>query len=308
MKEYQIKLSGIAEEQGTISATRMSALLAALHEIALGALHLSLIGQSSPPGRVKPELKAAADFTIQSLKPGSTILEIVASPFGETIPEFTKPDLFEPGKLHQETPISLAVRTINSSVGGSQDPEGFELDKSLVKKVAKFGELFHSTGEQLTISDSASGQVVLFSKGDFSRLSLREKEIPESRMVFAAGLFDVFEWSAEQGTIKTANDGIVKCRLSEAISREQAKQFLGQEVTISGKASYNASGNIAFVQIDKISLGSDGISYLPKGEVDGSIEQEIQKHRAQRSPDYSAIVGMWPGDETIEELLAGLSA
>lgn len=84
--------------------------------------------------------------------------------------------------------------------------------------------------------------------------------------------------------------------------------FLNQRVLVLGTAVYDSSGGLLRIDADDVSLAADEGRFFSSApqpihdrfDVEGAFRD--QRHK----PGLSAIVGMWPGDESDDEVVASL--
>ena len=95
----------------------------------------------------------------------------------------------------------------------------------------------------------------------------------------------------------------------DILNVEDMRKFWGKKVTIKGILHFNPGRKVRLLETQSIKLAEEGeevFEQLPsQGKPLTLFDFEIQKLDA--NPALKEIWGQWPGDESIEELLAALT-
>ena len=304
IKRYEVRITGGAEDSGVIGLRRLRDMLDAIEDVAIGALHFRLFGSSRVAGRLRSDVAAASEIQITDIKKGSTVLRFEARQFSDTLAGMNQLPLWENASFRDETPMSMVLQAVKDSKNWQQD--GFHrLDRNLVEKVKTFGSSLKNGAEKIVMSAEGSGQEVELSKADIEAIVLLEATIPKPRMVFISGKAEKLEWSTQAIVLQTEK-GAYTCNFDDRFSAADIAKLWGSDVTISGKAEYDIKGRIDHILIHKISEGIAQASFVPEPY---KRERYLNKQTAEETRLRKAAserLPKWPGDETLQELLADL--
>jgi len=107
-QRYRLRISGLGEDEGQIKVTTFQRVLNALLKTAERTARLLATGAGSEKGAKPRWLAATMDMTIAGLSAGSTIVEVVAPPIGETARDaFAQFDLWDTTPQVEDTALDL---------------------------------------------------------------------------------------------------------------------------------------------------------------------------------------------------------
>lgn len=304
---YEVKIAGGENDKGKIDLVRLVQLSQSIIEIARGALQIRLQGFSIERGRKASRITDALKIQLSDLKQGSTILELECEPFSDTMEglqgNFFRPELLD--ELPRQTPMSLVIDSFHRALDYKEDDD--QLDKGLLKKLKFFEKVFISDEEIVTMSNRGSVPDLTLKRKDFKKIKILEESIPEPQDVIISGIVDELKYSKSRVSINTAQ-GVVTGILSDELEPDRISKYWGKELTIAGTAHYLPSGKMSFLYIQKLFDPSEADKYFSKPSKKETIEQQIhRKQRTFKSQNFlSEVVGEWPGDESIEEILNAL--
>ncbi len=304
---YEIRLAGVEQDDGKIDLQRLAQLAQIISEIAKGALQIRLQGFSIERGRTSERISNALKIKLADLKKGSTILELECETFGETMAG-QQGDVFRPEiiqELPSQTPMSIVIDSFRQALDYKE--EANQLDKALLKKLKHFQKVFISDEEFVTMSNRGSIPDLKLKKKDFEKIQILEESIPEPQEILINGIVDELKYSKSRVTIAT-KEGTVNGVLSDELEPEDISRYWGKELTIAGTAHYLPSGKMSFLYIEKLFEPSDADKYFSKPSKKETVEQQIlRKQKILKNGNHlSEIVGQWPGDESIDEILNAL--
>jgi hypothetical protein len=305
--KYEIKIEGADDPKGTVNLVRLTCLADSLRRIAEGALQIRLRGLSFPKGRKKINLDEALTIYLTGIREGSTCLDLEADTFANTISNF-QPDIFRQDiqqDLPTLTPISLFMTSYQEAIKDNPSPD--LLDKPLLKELKNFKKVFLNENETLKLSNQGSVDSLIINNETFNRIRILEEEIPNPKTIIINGTVELLKFSQQKVTIQT-EDGMVDGFLSDEIDTDLIARFWGKEITISGITHYKP-GDKFIIEIEKIFEPTDGDHFFSKKPKSESIEQQIERQLREHKfinqlPD---IIGKWPGDESLEELISMLT-
>lgn len=305
--KYEIRLAGADQDDGRIELDRLIQLSLSITNIARGALQVKLVGISNEKGRRSEKISTALKIKLSNLKKGSTILELECDSFKSTL-EGHPGNLFKSEILEQlpdKTPIGLVIDSFREAMNYNEDSTF--LDKPLLKRLKDFKKVFISNDELLTISNQGSVPEITLRKSDFKKIDILEESIPDPQEIVINGVVEELRYSKLRVGIAT-KQGIVNAVLSEELEPLDISKHWGQELTIAGRMHFLPSGKPSFIYIERIFNPDEFDSYFSKPVSKLNIEQQIQKKlKHQKHTNLLGnIVGQWPGDELIEDILKDL--
>ncbi|WP_282787905.1 hypothetical protein [Flavobacterium croceum] len=301
---YDIKIKGNKNENGSIEFDRLSALTKTTKEIATKALMLQLRGYSD----IKPEknIQKALEIRLESLSGSNnsgTCMTLDCDHFYETIKKIQL-DFFKPKEqLLEATPMSLVIQSFHSALSDNQNEA--DIDKPLLKSLLNFKKNFSSDDDIFYLANRGTIPELKLTKEDFKKISLLEDSIPEPTKEIINGKLDEIKVSkgklglqTEQGiiTIIAKNDNILHAVL----------KYIGKEITISGLAHYKPNGQLSFMEIYEFSEPTESDTYFSKKPVAIIGEQQllfqIKQGKGKSSLDaLENMMGLMKDDITEEQ-------
>ena len=217
-------------------------------------------------------------------------------------------DLFKTEILEQlpdNTPMSLVIESFREAM--NYDEESIFPDKPLLKKLKDLKRVFVSNDELLTISNQGSIPEITLRKSDFKKIGILEDSFPEPKEIVINGVVEELKYSKLRVGIAT-KQGLVNAVLSEELEPMDISKFWGQELTIAGCMHFLPSGKPSFIYIERAFKPDEFDSYFSKPVNKLNIEQQIQKKiKHQKHTNLLGdLVGQWPSDESIEDILKDL--
>jgi hypothetical protein len=305
--KYEIRLSGAVQDDGKIDLQRLVLLAQSIADIAKGALQIRLLGISAEKGRTSERISNALKISLSNLKPGSTILELECEQFKKTLDGY-QGDAFRPevlGNLPDETPMSLVMQSYREALNYKE--EANHLDKALLKKLKTVEKIFLSKEEAITISNQGRTPNLQLKKVDFKKIQSLEESIPEPQEIVINGVVEELKYSKLKVTINT-KEGPVIGILSENLDPLEISKYWGKDLTIAGTANYQPSGRLSVIYIERLFEPDDTDKYFSRAGRKETVEQQIhrQQKKLKSSNHLNEIVGQWPGDENIDEIINAL--
>ncbi len=304
---YEIKLSGTDQDDGKIDLQRLALLAQSISEIAKGALQIRLLGISNERGKKTERITNALRISLSDLKKGSTILELECEPFKKTLKgqqgNAFNTEILE--RLPEQTPMSLVVESFNEALDYNE--ENSYLDKALLKRLKSFEKVFISSDESVSIANQGSIPELILRKIDFKKIQTLEESIPEPQEVIINGIVDELKYSKSRISVAT-DEGLVSGVLSDDFEPDEISKYWGKKLTIAGTAHYLPGGRMSFLYIERIFEPTESDKYFSRTSKKETTEQQIvrQQKQLKYSNHLSEIVGEWPGDESIDEILNAL--
>jgi len=270
---YDIKIKGNKNDDGSIEFDRLSSLADTTKEIATKALMLQLRGYSD----VKPDAKIrkALDISLESLtgnKEDGTSMTIDCDHFSETIKR-VQLDFFKPKEqLLQATPMSLVIQSFHNALSDNRSET--DIDKPLLKSLLKFKKNFISNEEVFYLANRGTVPELELTKEDFKKISLLEDSIPEPTNEIVNGKLDEIKVSKGKLGLQTTQ-GIVTLIAKNDTTLNNILQFVGKEITISGLAHYKANGQLSFIEVVDYSEPKSSDLYFSRKPNAMNAEQQL---------------------------------
>ena len=318
---YKFRLSGLDEAEGHISVDSLIRALGALVKTAESATRLAATGRSGGRGAKPRWLKAALDFKVTGLEPGSTTLAIEAPRLGDVpYPEIAQRDLWleQPGA--EDTSLDLGARATAEVLSSS--PPGHYFDADVLRTILKFAKAVKSPGVRYElIPESLEGTGFALEASSCPEIEERLHRIPAPQAFVVSGRLD--EIGHGLGRFRLLLDGeSLPGRLDRShLDVELLRPLWGKPATVQGIVCFKSDGRPRLIEARRISarVEGDGIfETMPEAEIGvgkpagavtepdrfGPVPRALGE--ATRHVDPMILWGTWPGDEPIEELLAQL--
>lgn len=133
-------------------------------------------------------------------------------------------------------------------------------------------------------------------------------ETPAPRAVRVSGTLDTISVSKTDVVLRLSDATAVPARF-ERRDPEELRALFAKKVVIAGLAQYRPSGRLLVIDAEHIGLATDGdVPWeqppAPRPVRTAPVAQLLPQ---DESAGVAAIFGIWPGDESDEDLLAALS-
>lgn len=303
--KHTIHLEGFEMKNGTIPFSVLMQIIQNLTKVSTGTLRVLMEGHSQKRGKHPEWLDKSVDFHLSALKPGSTILEVDAPKLQDSITQAQLPLEFDNIKIDDISKFSAIDLTMMAyEQAFSDEGEVSLLDKPLLKEMQKFRSIFDTKGASFKISGYGTKQVSL-NKESFQKIKKLETTTSPSIKSRLTGKFDLMKHSNGLLEIITQNKKI-RAFLNSTIDPSSIKDFFGEEVTLDGIAHFNPRGQISSFEVSKIRIASASDEYFKR--IPNPIAAQLQiagiAHRqSYQGTKLNKVVGKWPGNEAVEDLL-----
>ena len=272
-----------------------------LEDVAGASLSIVVEGLSHRPGP-KPELlKSALDFKLVGIETGSTYLPIKAPVLKDSLEEI-QTSLFgvDRKSIQDQSGVDLAIETLSQAYGESKRDD--LLDRYVLKKILKSQSLVEGN-MSLELRGSVNNKVILNEK-KLSKVKTLEKHTPPERKVKAVGILDVLSHSKRLIKLKTQK-GVIRSHLAKSNSFKDLMPHFGKKVTVIGIASYKPSGKIDLIEIQEVRplQGDEEEEIVNQLTIPIDESLDVRQLRREKQGEWGDIVGAWPGDESIDDLM-----
>ena len=295
--------------------------LKALVKTAESATRLAATGRSGGRGAKPRWLKAALDFTVTGLEPGSTTVAIEAPRLGE-VPnlDLAQRDLWlrQPGA--EDTSLDLGARA-TAEVQSAAAP-GDYFDRNVLQAILELGTAVKTPGARYElIPGNRAGAGFVLEASACPKIKERLQSIPSPRAFVVSGRLDEIGHGLGRFRLLLA-EGSLHGRLDRSqLDVELLRPLWGKQATVQGVVRFKSNGRPRFIDARRISARAEGdtiFETMPEAGpgagslADATTETERSEpvsqalDKAMRHVDPMILWGAWPGDEPIEELLAQL--
>lgn len=145
---------------------------------------------------------------------------------------------------------------------------------------------------------------ISITKNDFKYMVAIEATMPAPHKVVINGALDELNVSKSNLVLNT-EDGLVNVFAHDNSLVLGLVNFLGKEITITGRAHYCTGGQLSFIDIESYHVPEKKDSFFSRKPRAMSAEQQLMfqaQHKAQKHT-FTAMLGHWPGDESDEEFV-----
>ncbi|HEY6805386.1 MAG TPA: hypothetical protein VI306_17545 [Pyrinomonadaceae bacterium] len=307
--KYKLKIQGLKTADGTISIRALKLLVDTLVETCERGLRLAFQGESVKPGPSPNWLIRSVDFTFTDLTNGSTCIVLDVPKLGETASDQVKQqDLWYSKPRPEDTAISLVSQSVKAVVSDKFESNAY--DKGVLDGLLSFDSFFKNYGSKVTIrSSERPSEAFSLSANEIRKIREIKTNMPEPLVSVISGNFDLIQHSNSKFHI-AINDGqiILGTIDREALTVEDMRKFWGKKVTIRGMVHFHPGRRIRLLEAQSIGLAQEGdrvFERTPSPTPRTLFDSEIQRLDANSA--LHDIWGKWPGDESIDDLLASLT-
>ncbi len=308
-RRYKFKIQGLEESNGEIKASDLQRVLSALIKTAERTTRLLATGEGVAQGAKPLWLEHSVDFTINGLSPGSTILEIESPMLLDTAhDQFSQQEFWRESPQETDTALDLAAMAITELL--SEESNGERYDTSVIDAILELKQVARGSNLVFELSSGNSDRGIFkISTPDFEIISERKRLLPEPRAFIVSGKLDEIKYSAGRFRLFLANGGKLLGRVHpEFLTGEILRPLWGEEVTVEGMVHFKANGQPRLIDARKLTpkqTGDDIFDQLPSvSTTQATLFPEIQNRT--KITDPMVLWGAWPGDESIEDLMAQL--
>lgn len=297
---YDIKLINNFEGKGRIELGRMEFLAKQIKSIAQKALLLQLYGYSKVkmPNKLNKYLQVF--LTQTAAIDGNTVLTVDADNF-KNIP--VQLDLFiEKTSLNTLTPMALVIKTFTEALSDNEDKN--LIDEPLIDELIKFRKFFTTDTEKILLTNRSTIPAIEFSRKEIDKIESLYKSIPSPQKTVVAGVVDEMKFSREQVILTTADHKKIVVVVAKDLFKE-LKEYFGQEIAVTGLAHFKPGGQLSYVQMESFGDARKATKFFSKKPHKMSMQQQIalQIREGKKRNPIDDIIGKWPGDESLEDLM-----
>lgn len=305
-RSYQLKVKGLPVERGEISSKEFANILLALCKTAESVTRLLLSGSGSRKGGNPSWLAESTNFTVTGLTQGSTVIGFKAPVMRETSKNTFPPKenwLHPPSS--EDTALDLVAYAIEDVE--NDDSTGEYYDSYVLEAMRGLGRTTRKGEVQLELmpQDPTRGKFI-WNKTVHQKLNNLTKSIPKPQAFIVSGQLEQINYKSGNFQLSIDSNSKILGKLqSDSLDMEVLRQFWGKPVTIEGMVHFKVGGKPRYIEARNIGARSEGDEMFEELPEIRPLLSRTEVHRAQ-SFNIRDIVGTWPGDESIEELMETL--
>jgi hypothetical protein len=312
MRKHTLTLIGGPSGALRIPAETLVETIGALIEGAQRAARLFVEGESVRKGPRPAWLDAVCKLEIMGLHAGSTVVPIEAPTLAEAAPDrfgaSAQIPLFgEPSRSLDVTQsaVDLFGGVLAAAITGEHD--ALLADRALLDTCARFVRAAGTAYQGVQLEGiAARAEPIVVRSTDLPQIELLRDNTPPPRAVRVTGVLDTISASSTAILLALPEGQTVQARL-EHPNPELLRALFGTRVVISGMAQFRPSGRLLIVDIEH--LGPAGPSDVIWEQVPTARTVPVATLQPQdESSGVNAFFGIWPGDESDEELLQALES
>lgn len=308
--KYKLKITGLKTPSGTISILALKELAGIIIENSERSLRLAIEGTSLKKGQLPQWLKDAVDFNITNIEKGSTILSIEAPQLSEVaLEQINQQNLYK--DLPHPSDTALTVWANSYFDATSEKYESDYYDKGVLTSLISFKDFIIKYAKSVEIESPIDKKInkIKIDEQQLERVQKLTASIPESRRVILSGIIDIIEHFAGRFKLNLENGEKIQGVIDkEFLDSEIMRNYWGKKVTIKGTADFRPNGKIRFIKADLIKPFDNSEKlfqeYMVFHEPQNTV-YKISRSLPEIAP-LKEVWGKWPGEESIEEILAAL--
>ena len=307
--KYQLIVKGLQSGDGTISVRSLLELLQQFTACAERGLRLAIEGQSVRRGVLPAWIERSTELVFTGLQKGSTILDFEAPVLGETIGDLLSQQDFW---VHPPDPDDTAFSIVAKMVGDTtaENLESDYYDAGVLSSLLDLKHFFSAKAQTVElIAPGRAGENFILNMPLIEKVERLKIRTPESQAFVVSGHLDQIRHS-RRNFVLVVGDGqtIPGCIDEEFMSVEELRQLWGRKVSVKGIVHFKPSGHVRLLEAHLLKPMEDGeeiFAVTPHAQTEAEFVREITTI-SERRDWLKDIWGKWPGEEPIEELVAGL--
>ena len=271
---------------------------------------MAVTGEGIGRGKRPAWLEAALDFTMGAPAAGSTVFRFEAPWLSEAAPEqFAVPSLWGATFPSEATALDLVADAIEES--RSSSPSGERFDASVLAAVVDMTRAARNPEVRCELIPYGSTRAGFALDADAgSQIQGLLNEIPAPRSSIVTGRLDAIKHEGGRFQIVLGEGARLPGRLDPGtLDKEALRPLWGKQATIMGTVRYKPTGRPQFIEARRITAQDAGDPVFAEAPDAEPAQSRKLFPRSASSEEYARprdLAGAWPGDETVEELLAEL--
>lgn len=312
---YTLRIKGLGVRDGEIPDTALAKVVAAMRRMAERVTRLRATGISTAGGARPKWLSDTLAFTITGLSTGSTTIGYRAPCLVETAQDqFGRLSLWEERELPSldSTALDLVGEAASSVIAEEDGEPNAYLDQAVVQAMLDFGRAAGSADVDYTLTpEEVGGRGFVWDREASVRAARQLEALPPARAFIVTGRLDRIEHDDGRFRLRLKDGSSLAGQLeAEMVDREVLRPLWGRDSTVTGLVHFRPDGRPRAMVAQHLMPRADEhemFERAPRGQVAGPAKIPPEVAERARNFDWDALKGAWPGDETIEELLADLA-
>lgn len=310
-RKYQLKITGLVSPSGTISLKALQDVCDLLLEAAERGLRLAVEGTSVKRGRLPVWLSKSLDLKLVGLNKGSTVLGIEAPLLGQTAEKHIRQlDFWYVVPKPDDTALTLLAKSIHDTT--AEDLESNSYDGGILDGLLQFKPFLKGSAEKVELRCvSRPAERFKLDEPELAKIKRLKARTPEPRAFVISGLFDVIEHNRQRFHLVLSNGESLPGTIdAENLDLEHMRQFWGKKVTIKGLVHFRPSRKPRLIEaqvIKPMEEGEEVFETLPEEPSQIEFLNSVRERAAARQGWLKEVWSKWPGDESINDLLAALN-
>jgi len=306
---YQLRIKGLATPAGTIPVRALLQLLQQLTECAERGLRLAIEGASVKSGRPPAWLEKAVNLTFAGVEKGSTVLEIEAPTLGEAIgADLRQQDFWVTPPAADDTALSLFARSVHDTTAEKLESDYY--DAGVLSGLLGLRPFLKSEASCVELVAAKRPQEhVTLTMAEMDKAERLKVRTPEPQAHIVSGRLDAIQHSRKRFQLVIPEGQVIPGRVDEEfMSAENLRPFWGRDVTVKGMVHFRPSGRIQLLEAQLIKAKQNGeeiFGEMPRVQTEAEFAVDAFKP-GDKKDWLREIWGKWPGDESVEEILADL--
>jgi hypothetical protein len=307
--KYKIRIGGLQTPEGTIPIGALRSVLDVLLESSKRGLRLAVQGESVKRGEVPSWLSKSLDFTVTGLEKGSTVLGLEAPVLGETAPvQIAEQDLWYSKPAPEDTALTLLSRSVRDTM--SENLESDSYDAGVLNGLLSFDSILRNFAQRIEFeSDERPQDRFKLGCEEIEKIRQLKTDTPEPMTFVVSGKLDMIQHSSKRFHLEVSDRQSIPGTVDpEFLSAEDLRQWWGKKVTIKGLVHFRPSRRVRLIEAQVIKSKAEGEEVFERVPVPPTTMELFEPTR-RATPTAGALMevwGKWPGDESIEEILAAL--
>ena len=307
--KYKIRIAGLQTPDGTISIKALREVLDVLLESSERGLRLAVQGESVKRGKVPSWLSKSLDFTITGLEEGSTVLDLEAAVLGETaLEQIAEQDLWYSKPAPEDTALTLLSRSVRDTT--SENLESDTYDAGVLEGLLSFEPILRNFAQRIEFdSDERPRERFELGCDEIEKIRRLKTYTPEPMTFVVSGELDMIQHSSKRFHLMVSDRQSIPGTVDpEFLSAEDLRQWWGKKVTIKGMVHFRPSRKVRLIEAQVIKAKAVGEEVFERVPVPSTTMDLFESPR-RLVPTHGPLMevwGKWPGDESIEEILAAL--
>ena len=297
MNRYTLVLHGAG--LGGLSATLLRDLLDALTASVTAAVRMRLLGRVTPAPSDPNWIVSAAGFAVARFLDPSAGIELAAVPLDVVLP----PHVLHAARLTgEETSLSLWSAAARVLMRARDDDDA---DVDLLAAFERFASVFDGGARSLDLVDAAArDRRLVLTPECMTQLGRLRARMPVPHAARVAGTVEPACYAGPGFTLRLRFGHALPCVAWHADTPVFAA---GSAVLVSGMAHFRPSGEALRIDAEYVGPATeselDFWSVTPQPDRYGFEPRELHQPQTRKT-GIAAIIGMWPGDESDDEVFA----